>query len=106
MSPAEITDIVHALGDLVKVLSDADPADKIKIYEQLGLRLTFNLGANAIDVELETLNGPGIEARSGEYVRNSSVRGPTQTLRTSQNMPFAGSISLDGSREEVCENSW
>ena len=77
MSPEEITAIVRALGDLVKVLNDADPADKIRIYEQLGLRLTYNHGANAVDVELETLNGPGIEARSAEYVRNSSVRGGT-----------------------------
>ncbi|WP_143765298.1 hypothetical protein [Catenulispora acidiphila] len=74
MSPEEITAIVHALGDLIKVLNGADPADKIGIYEQLGLRLTCNHGANAVDVELETLNGPGMEARSGEYVHNSSVR--------------------------------
>jgi hypothetical protein len=75
MSPEEITTIVHALPDLVEVLSEADPADKIKIYEQLGLKLTYNPGANAVDVELETLSGPGIEDRSAEYVRNSCARG-------------------------------
>jgi hypothetical protein len=47
MSPEEITAIVTALGDLVKVLNDADPADKMKINDELGLRLTYNLGANA-----------------------------------------------------------
>jgi site-specific DNA recombinase len=77
MSPEEITAIVMALGDLVKVLNDADPVDKIRIYEQLGLRLTYNLGANAVDVDVKTLNGPGVEARSEEYVRNAGVRGGT-----------------------------
>ena len=77
MSPDEITAIVRALGDLVKVLNDADPADKMKIYEQLGLRLTYNPGANTVDVEVEALNGPGIETRSVDYVRNSCVRGGT-----------------------------
>lgn len=77
MSSEEITAIVMALGDLVKVLNNADPVDKIRIYEQLGLRLTYNLGANTVDVDVETLNGPGIETRSAEYVRNSCVRGGT-----------------------------
>jgi hypothetical protein len=62
MSPEEITAVVTALGDLVKVLNEADPLDKIKIYEELGLRLTYNLAANAVDVEVEKLNGPGLQA--------------------------------------------
>lgn len=94
MSPEEITAIVHALRDLVEVLGQADPADKIKIYEQLGLKLTYNPGANAVDVELETLSGPGIEDRSAEYVRNSSVRGGIDTLRTRSRGPIWGILPI------------
>lgn len=59
MSPEEITAIVTALGDLVKVLNDADPLDKMKIYKELGLHLTYNLGANVVDEELKTLKRTG-----------------------------------------------
>lgn len=77
MSPEEITAIVTALGDLVKVLADADSADKMKIYQQLGLRLTYDINANALDVELETANGPGLRTRPECHVPNVSVRGGT-----------------------------
>ena len=77
MSEEEITAIVTALGDLVRVLTDANEADKMKIYEQLGVRLTYHLGANTLDVEVKTPNGPGTKTRSAEYVRNAGVRGGT-----------------------------
>jgi len=54
----------------------------MRIYAELGLRLTYNLGANAVDVELEKLNGPSLEARSADYVRKDRVRGGIDTLRT------------------------
>ncbi|MEV6370177.1 hypothetical protein AB0L86_25170 [Micromonospora musae] len=41
MSGTEITSLVTALGDIATVLRDADPADKAKVYRQLGLRLTY-----------------------------------------------------------------
>ena len=47
----------------------------MKIYEQLGVRLTYHLGANTLDVEVKTPNGPGTKTRSAEYVRNTGVRG-------------------------------
>ncbi len=42
MSRTEITNLVHALGDITTVLRDADPADKAKVYRQLGLRLVYH----------------------------------------------------------------
>jgi hypothetical protein len=36
-----MTAIVAALGDLVQVIRDADPADKADLYAQLGLTLTY-----------------------------------------------------------------
>jgi hypothetical protein len=38
----EITDLVTTLGDAMRVLKDADPADKTEIYGQLGLTLTYH----------------------------------------------------------------
>ena len=38
----EITSLVTALGDLIQVLRDADPADKAEVYSQLGLTLTYH----------------------------------------------------------------
>jgi site-specific DNA recombinase len=42
MTRDEITSLVKALGDLMQVLKDADPADKAEIYGQLGLTLTYH----------------------------------------------------------------
>jgi hypothetical protein len=43
MTASEINSIVTALGSILDVLRDADPADKAKIYSGAGLRLTTNL---------------------------------------------------------------
>jgi hypothetical protein len=42
MTREEITSLVTALGDLMQVLRDADPADKAEVYCQLGLTLTYH----------------------------------------------------------------
>ncbi|MCF0095662.1 hypothetical protein [Micromonospora sp. MH99] len=41
MTQAEITALVHALGDIATVLRDAHPADKAEVYQQLDLRLNY-----------------------------------------------------------------
>ncbi|MFI6537384.1 recombinase family protein [Nonomuraea sp. NPDC050547] len=40
--------VLHELGDMVKVLRNADPARKAKIYANLGLELTFDPGNNEV----------------------------------------------------------
>ena len=42
MTRDEITSLVKALGDVMRVIKDADPADKAEIYSQLGLTLTYH----------------------------------------------------------------
>ena len=42
MTREEITSLVTALGDLMQVLRDADPADKAEVYSHLGLTLTYH----------------------------------------------------------------
>jgi hypothetical protein len=38
----ELAEMMRTLGDIVRVLADADPARKAKIYADLGLRLTYH----------------------------------------------------------------
>lgn len=42
MTREEITALVSTLGNLLKILHRADPADKAQIYEQLGVQLTYD----------------------------------------------------------------
>ena len=41
MTRDELAALVAALGDLVPVIRNADPADKADLYAQLGLTLTY-----------------------------------------------------------------
>ena len=43
--------MVNALGDLMTVLSEADPADKAEVYQQLGLTLTYDPAAKRVKAE-------------------------------------------------------
>ncbi|MGC4821762.1 hypothetical protein [Micromonospora sp. DT63] len=71
MTQAEITELVHALGDIVTVLRDADPADKAEVYRQLGLRLTYHPEAQTVHAEVD------LNAHRGAIV---CVRGSTRTI--------------------------
>jgi site-specific DNA recombinase len=44
MTRDEITSLVTALGDVMRVLRGADPADKAEVYSRLGLTLTYHPG--------------------------------------------------------------
>jgi site-specific DNA recombinase len=51
MAREEITNMIKALGDLMTVLSEADPADKAEVYGQLGLTLTYDPAARRVKAE-------------------------------------------------------
>ena len=53
MSREQISELVHALGDIVTTLSDADPADKAEVYRQLGLRLTYHPDTQTVHAEAD-----------------------------------------------------
>jgi hypothetical protein len=42
MTSQQIADLVRSLGDIVRALHDADPADRAEVYRQLGLKLTYH----------------------------------------------------------------
>ena len=58
LSEQEIADIVQALGDMRTVIQAADPADKARIYKELGLRLTYQPGKHEIRAQISL--GPDI----------------------------------------------
>ncbi len=42
LSRNEIRDLVKSFGGLIKILRAADPTDKLEVYRQLGLKMTYN----------------------------------------------------------------
>ena len=51
MTTDEITNLVAALGDLMQVLQDADPADRAEVYSRLGLTLAYHPEGRRMEVE-------------------------------------------------------
>jgi site-specific DNA recombinase len=52
LSQEEINHIIHALTDIRTVIEHADPADKARVYEQLGLELTYDPGKHLVRAEI------------------------------------------------------
>jgi site-specific DNA recombinase len=61
MNPDDIRTIVTALGDLARIVRDADPADKSEIYSQLGLTLTYQPERRLVEANIK----PGPNMRKG-----------------------------------------
>jgi site-specific DNA recombinase len=74
MTRKQIASVVTALGDILAVLRDADPADKVEIYGELGLRLTYQPGRRIVRAEAHL-------DQTSHWVFDS-VRGPSHPLRT------------------------
>lgn len=77
MTEDELTTIVEALGNMVKVLADAAPADKTMLYKALGLRLEYDINANAMVAAVMATDGTRWDPSVDERLRNYGVRGGT-----------------------------
>jgi hypothetical protein len=53
MSVGELCTLVEALGDLVRVLEQTDPAKKAELYETLGLNLVYHPRDPRVTVEAD-----------------------------------------------------
>ncbi len=51
MTSQEIKELVDTLGGLLNVLQTADPADKLEVYRQLGVKLTYNHERRVVTAE-------------------------------------------------------
>jgi site-specific DNA recombinase len=70
MGRDEIASVVNALADLLAVLRDADPGDKAEIYNQLGLRLTYQPADLIVRTEVNVMS-------AGQHWSFERVRGGT-----------------------------
>ena len=52
LSEEAIKNMVQALGDMRQVIQNASPEDKARVYDGLGLRLTYAPGTKTIRVEM------------------------------------------------------
>lgn len=78
MSKEEIDAVVTALGDLVKVLQEADPVDKADIYPQIGLRLTYRPQKQLVEAQVI----PGLHMCKS-FVSEGGLEPPCPSLGTS-----------------------
>jgi hypothetical protein len=78
MTRDEVTSLVKALGDVMRVLKDADPADKAEIYGQLGLMLTYHPNEKRVVAE----------ARPASMYLTACPRGRLTAPRSQQGVPL------------------
>lgn len=78
MNEKEITMLVQQLGDLATAVTDADPADKGKVYTELGLRLTYRPQKQLI--EATVIAGPDMCKR---FVSEGGLEPPCPVKGTS-----------------------
>lgn len=60
LSEEAITLMIQALGDIRKVIENAAIEDKARVYDQLGLRLTYAPGAKTVRVEMNLNPNRGV----------------------------------------------
>lgn len=53
LSRNEIRQLVKSFGGLIKILRAADPADKLEVYRQLGLKMTYNHETRVVVAEVQ-----------------------------------------------------
>ena len=78
MSRDDIAAIVAALGDLARVVREADPADRADIYAKLGLTLTYQPGERLLEATIK----PGLTMRKG-FVSEGGLEPPQPFPATS-----------------------
>jgi hypothetical protein len=52
MTREEISVVINQLGDIRTVIADADPDDKARVYQELGLKLTYQPGKRTTRAEM------------------------------------------------------
>ncbi len=89
MTREEMAAIVTALGDLVQVIRDADPADKADLYAQLGLTLTYRPQKRLVEATVTPslhmckgfVSEGGLEPRSWWYIPKRGIHHHSKLTR-------------------------
>ncbi|TDD83200.1 hypothetical protein [Actinomadura rubrisoli] len=77
LTPEEIADLVQRVDDLRAVIPDADPMEKEKLYEQLGLKMVYRPEREEVRVEINFNPDP-----DGYRGVTGGVRGAIATICT------------------------
>ncbi len=51
MGAEDVRALIESVGDLAKMIADADPKLKAEVYADLGIRLTYRAAENLVSVE-------------------------------------------------------
>jgi len=83
LTTEQITAIIDELGDMITALRDADPEDKLDIYRNLGLRLTYDPQTQTVraEIDLATHRWDSGCVRGGTRPRNPSTSADTPCRR-------------------------
>ncbi|WP_405182557.1 hypothetical protein [Nocardia sp. NBC_01377] len=65
MNRNEIRQLVDALGGLLTILCAADPGDKLEVYRELGLKLTYDHETQQVTAETKPRPQVGVLVVSG-----------------------------------------
>ncbi|GAA1673068.1 hypothetical protein GCM10009733_082760 [Nonomuraea maheshkhaliensis] len=94
---AEIRAMIEEVGDLVRLVSEADPDDKAGLYGRLGLKLTCYPEKQYVEARIQP---------EPPHVRAVCVRGETLPIRTCRSAPPPRLFSLVGRDEPPWSRIW
>jgi len=100
MTPDDIAAIVAALGDLARVVHDAEPADKAEIYTQLGLTLTYQPERRLVEATIK----PGLNMCKG-FVSEGGLEPGNPRIFPDSALEYAGRGEIPGSGISCTQNT-
>ncbi|MFI6166419.1 hypothetical protein ACIBCN_06480 [Nocardia sp. NPDC051052] len=80
LSRNEIRQLVKSFGGLIKILGAADPTDKLEVYRQLGLKMTYNHETRVVVAEVQPPPPVCVLVVSGGDTRAEHTTRPAETL--------------------------
>ena len=100
LTTSDIRALITSLGDLRDVIRDATLAEKIAIYDQLGLKITYKPGQAKIRAEVTI--GPETYVEHAEQCGDTGrVRGASRLLRTCQPLAVKWSSADKDNRDRL-----
>jgi hypothetical protein len=95
MTNEQIAQLVAELGDMMNILRDADPADKVDLYRTLGLTLRYHPSRQAVSANIEQSGSCIRLCRRGDTLSSPTLQPAKSSAETSQRVGLGarGSVS-------------
>ncbi|MGI5165677.1 hypothetical protein ACQEU3_15075 [Spirillospora sp. CA-253888] len=91
MTEGEIAELIKAAGGIKDAIAKADVEDKNRLYEQLGVRLTYHPGSRKVRAEI-TLSPDLSSDQSADRGSVVRVRGGNEPVTPT--IPLAASLTI------------